>query len=182
MQAIENKRTPIVKLFLNANVLTDVGVIADGMVLVRGDRVEYVGPRREPPPGAEIVDVAGLLLAPGFVDIHIHGGAGSDFMDATAADIEAVFRYHAAHGTTSLCPTTATASLSEILGALEALEAYRHGPQAFGRVLGAHIEGPYLAMTKRGCHLPEFVRNPEEHEWRQIMERGPIASMTLAPE
>jgi N-acetylglucosamine-6-phosphate deacetylase len=182
MQAIENKRTPIVKLFLNANVLTDVGVIADGMVLVRGDRLEYVGPRRELPPGAEIVDVAGLLLAPGFVDIHIHGGAGSDFMDVTDADIETVFRYHAAHGTTSLCPTTATAPLAEILDTLEALERYRSGPQKFGRALGAHIEGPYLAMAKRGCHLPEFVRNPEEHEWRQIMERGPIASMTLAPE
>ena len=48
--------------------------------------------------------------------------------------------------------------------------------------LGAHIEGPYLAMTKRGCHLPEFVRNPEEREWKQILERGPVASITLAPE
>jgi len=105
-----------------------------------------------------------------------------EVMDATAADIKTVFRYHAAHGTTSLCPTTATASLGEILTALEAVEGYRSSPQAFGRALGAHIEGPYLAMTKRGCHLPQFVRNPEEREWKQILERGPIASMTLAPE
>jgi len=170
------------RAFLNGTVITDSGVIPNGMVLACGDRIDYVGARREVPTGAELIDARGLYISPGFVDIHIHGGAGSDFMDATAADIEAVFRYHAAHGTTSLCPTTATASLSEILGALEALEAYRHGPQAFGRVLGAHIEGPYLAMTKRGCHLPEFVRNPNEREWKQILERGPIASMTLAPE
>jgi N-acetylglucosamine-6-phosphate deacetylase len=103
-------------------------------------------------------------------------------MDATDQDIETVFRYHAAHGTTSLCPTTATAPLNEILAALEALERYRNGPQLFGRALGAHIEGPYLAMTKRGCHLPQFVRNPEEREWKQILERGPVASITLAPE
>lgn len=170
------------KVFLHAQVITDSGIIPDGMVVVRGDRIDYVGPGRETPPGAEIVDAAGRYLAPGFVDIHIHGGAGSDFMDATDADIETVFRYHAAHGTTSLCPTTATAPLAEILSALEALERYRSGPQPFGRALGAHIEGPYLAMTKRGCHLPQFVRNPEEREWLQILERGPIASMTLAPE
>ncbi|MCU1274371.1 MAG: N-acetylglucosamine-6-phosphate deacetylase [Bryobacterales bacterium] len=172
------------KVFVNATILTDTGVIVDGMLSVRGERIDYLGERRNDrvPTGAEIVDVGGLFLSPGFVDIHIHGGLGSDFMDATPNDVETVFRYHAAHGTTSLCPTTATAPLDEILTALEALDRYRNGPQLFGRALGAHIEGPYLAMTKRGCHLPQFVRNPQEPEWKQILERGPVASMTLAPE
>jgi N-acetylglucosamine-6-phosphate deacetylase len=172
------------KVFLNANIFTDTGVVADGMLVVRGERIHYVGQRSNDrvPPGSEIVDAGGLFLSPGFVDIHIHGGAGSDFMDATASDIATVFRYHAAHGTTSLCPTTATAPLHEILASLTALDRYRNGPQLFGRALGAHIEGPYLAMTKRGCHLPQFVRNPLEREWKQILERGPVASMTLAPE
>src|SRR5579864_669648 len=170
------------KAFVNARLITDSGVVPDGMVVVREDRIDYAGARREVPDGAEVKDAGGLYLSPGFVDIHVHGGAGSDFMDAAAADIETVFRYHAAHGTTSLCPTTATAPLDEILASLEALELYRKGPQRFGRALGAHIEGPYLAMTKRGCHLPQFVRNPEEREWRPILERGPIAGMTLAPE
>ena len=170
------------KAFLNAKLITESGTIPDGMVLASGDRIDYAGPRREIPEGAEVIDGQGLYLSPGFVDIHIHGGAGSDFMDATSSDIETVFRYHAAHGTTSLCPTTATAPLDEILAALAALESYRRGQQPFGRALGAHIEGPYLAMSKRGCHLPQFVRNPEEREWKQILERGPVASMTLAPE
>jgi N-acetylglucosamine-6-phosphate deacetylase len=170
------------KAFLNARLITGSGVIPGGMLVVRADRIEYAGPRREIPDGVETIDVSGRYLSPGFVDIHIHGGAGSDFMDATAADIETVFRYHAAHGTTSLCPTTATAPLDEILAALTAIDAYRKGPQSSGRALGAHIEGPYLAMTKRGCHLPQFVRSPEEREWKQILERGPVASMTLAPE
>jgi N-acetylglucosamine-6-phosphate deacetylase len=170
------------KAFVNARLITDSGVVPDGMVVVRGDRIDYAGGRREVPEGTEVIDAGGLYLSPGFVDIHVHGGAGSDFMDAAIADIETVFRYHAAHGTTSLCPTTATAQLGEILAALEALELYRKGPPRFGRALGAHIEGPYLAMTKRGCHLPQFVRNPEESEWKRILERGPVASMTLAPE
>ena len=162
------------KVFLNAKLITDSGVVPDGMVVVHDDRIDYAGPRREVPGGADVIDAGGLYLAPGFVDIHIHGGAGSDFMDAEDADIETVFRYHAAHGTTSLCPTTATAPLDEILASLDTIARYRNGPQLFGRALGAHIEGPYLAMTKRGCHLPQFVRNPEEREWKKILERGPV--------
>src|SRR5205814_6065506 len=140
-------------VFHNGPILTDSGVVPDGMLVAREGRIEYVGGYDAGliPAGAERIDAGGLYIAPGFVDIHIHGGAGSDFMDATASDIETVFRYHAAHGTTSLCPTTATAPLDEILTALEALDRYRNGPQMFGRALGAHIEGPYLAMTKRGC-------------------------------
>ena len=171
------------QVFLHGAVLTDTSVIPDGMVVASDGRIDYVGPQRTEriPPDAEPIDAGGLYISPGFIDIHIHGGAGSDFMDATAGDVEQVFRYHAAHGTTSLCPTTATAPLSEILAALDGVARYR-SERRWARALGAHIEGPYLSMSKRGCHLPEYVRNPLPAEWCQILERGPIASMTLAPE
>jgi N-acetylglucosamine-6-phosphate deacetylase len=172
------------QIFYNGTVLTDSGPISHGMVVARLGRIEHVGAydSGQIPADAERIDAEGLYIAPGFVDIHVHGGAGSDFMDATASDVETVFRYHAAHGTTSLCPTTATAPLDEILIALDALARYRASDQRWGRALGAHIEGPYLAASKRGCHLPEHLRNPDDGEWRQILERGPIASLTLAPE
>ena len=175
---------PPTQAFYNGSIITDSGLIRDGLLLARDGRIVYAGPRRNDliPDHAVRIDAGGLYLSPGFVDIHIHGGAGSDFMDAGANDIETVFRYHAAHGTTALCPTTATAPLAEILAALTAIDAYRTGPQPFGRALGAHIEGPFLAMSKRGCHLPEHVRHPDQEDWRQILERGPIAGMTLAPE
>ncbi len=174
---------PPAQVFLHGTLLTDTGPIPDGLVTVLEGRIAYAGPHdpAQIPPQAERIDAAGRYLSPGFIDIHIHGGAGSDFMDATAQDVDQVFRYHAAHGTTSLCPTTATAPLSEILDALDALERYRSQPR-WARALGAHIEGPYLSMSKRGCHLPEYVRNPLPAEWLQILERGPIASLTLAPE
>ena len=167
------------QVFLGGDLITDTGVLADGMLIAKEGVIDYAGPRIAPPDNAEVIDSAGACIAPGFVDLHIHGGAGSDFMDATAHDVETVFRFHAAHGTTAMCPSTATASKADILACLEQLAAY---DGRFGRNLGAHVEGPYLSMSKRGCHLPEFVRDPEESEWRDIVERGPIASMTLAPE
>lgn len=171
-------------VFLNGKVVTDSGVIRDGMVVVREGRIVFVGPRSaaELAPAAAHVDAGGQYIGPGFVDIHIHGGEGSDFMDATDADVDQVFRYHAVHGTTSMCPTTATAPIEEILEALDGLARYRSRGHRLGRALGAHIEGPYLADSKRGCHLPQHVHNPRESEWRQILERGPISTMTLAPE
>src|SRR5437667_11588255 len=170
-----------IQVFHNGTIITDSGLIPDGMLVVRAGRIEHVGPYASGviPAAAERIDAAGLYIAPGFVDIHIHGGAGSDFMDGTRADIETVFRYHSVHGTTSLCPTTATAPLDEILAALDGIAQYRSGGQRWGRALGAHIEGPYLAKSKRGCHLPEHLRNPDDRKWRQILERGPIASLTL---
>lgn len=181
-------RTPypvvVIRVFLNGPLITDSGIVPGGMLIARGDRIEWAGRRgdRGQPADAEVIDAAGRYIAPGFIDMHIHGGAGSDFMDATPADVEQVFRYHAAGGTTSLCPTTATAPLDEILAALDAITQYRSSGMRHGRALGAHIEGPYLTQSKRGCHLPQHVRNPEEREWKQLLERGPVASMTLAPE
>jgi N-acetylglucosamine-6-phosphate deacetylase len=171
-------------VFFNGTVILDNGMLPDGMVVVRNGQIDYAGPRRDAlmPEGFARIDAGGLYIAPGFVDIHVHGGAGSDCMDATLQDVETVFAYHARHGTTAMCPSTATAPLTEILAALDAIESYRMAGHRFGRALGAHVEGPYLAMSKRGCHLPEFVRNPDESEWMQILERGPVASMTLAPE
>jgi N-acetylglucosamine-6-phosphate deacetylase len=175
---------PDSQVFLNGTLLTDSGEVAQGMVVAHYGVIEYAGPYdpKQLPLSAQQIDAGGRYIAPGFVDIHIHGGQGSDFMDASPTDVEQVFRYHALNGTTALCPTTATAPLEEILAALDAIQSYRVAGEKFGRALGAHIEGPYLAMTKRGCHLPEYVRNPDEAEWRQIFEHGPVASMTLAPE
>ncbi len=167
--------------FLNGDLITDKGIVRDGLVVAEGERIEYAGPRRDEliPPGAERADAGGLYISPGFVDIHVHGGGGSDFMDATVMDVSTVMRYHSAHGTTSAAPTTCAAPLPDILAAMDAIRRY---DGRFGRVLGVHLEGPYFAPTKKGCHLPEYVREPDEREWRCLLERGGVARMTLAPE
>jgi N-acetylglucosamine-6-phosphate deacetylase len=170
------------QVFLNGALVMPDGLIGDGLVVARGGVIEYAGPGRKAPADAEVIDAAGQYIAPGFIDLHVHGGGGGDFMDATPGDIDAVMRYHSSHGTTSLCPTTASAPLAEILAAMDALACYRSAGNRFGRALGAHIEGPYLNPSKKGCHLADQVRNPRREEWEQILERGPVASVTLAPE
>ncbi len=171
-----------VKAICNGTVITETGEISDGMVIVQNGRIDYAGRAMGLEPGVEVIDAEGLYISPGFIDMHIHGGAGSDFMDATKADVETVMRFHAAHGTTALCPSTATAPLNEVIACLDALDAYRKSGSYYGRALGAHVEGPFLNSTKSGCHLPQHLKLPSEAEWKPLLEHGPVATMTLAPE
>jgi N-acetylglucosamine-6-phosphate deacetylase len=111
------------QVFYHGTLITDAGLVPDGMIVASDGRIDYAGPRQDAvaPPVAERIDAGSLYLSPGFLDMHVHGGAGSDFMDATREDVETVLGYHAAHGTTSFCATTATAPLEEILTALDAM-------------------------------------------------------------
>jgi N-acetylglucosamine-6-phosphate deacetylase len=138
---------------VGATAITPFEEIPDSAVVLENNRIVFVGPRGSLPTTAttESIDLSGKFIAPGFIDIHIHGGAGSDFMDATRADFETVCRYHARGGTTSLLATTATAPLPEILAALRTVREVQQNPVSGAQVLGAHIEGPYLSMAKRAA-------------------------------
>lgn len=171
--------------FVGGDVVLPGKVIEDGCVLVRDDRVEEVGERRKviAPPDAKVIDAEGCTISPGFVDIHVHGGAGSDFSDATTEDFQKVIRFHAGGGVTSLAATTASMSTEQILNALDIVAEAKHSPPDGSRVLGSHLEGPYLLHEKRGCHLESEVRYPRSEEYRQFLARAEdILSMTCAPE
>jgi len=136
--------------------------------------------------GEEMVDLAGLYLAPGLIDLHIHGALGRDTMEADAEAFEMICRHHAAGGTTGLCLTTIAAPLEELLAVIAAAREYmgggRNGETGAG-VLGVHLEGPYFSPERRGAHLPGMLRNPDPAEWRQLLDgRDVVTQMTLAPE
>lgn len=173
------------KLFAGGKVILPDRILDDGCVLVKGDRIEEVGGRWEiaAPPDAEIIDSRGNYICPGFVDIHNHGGAGSDFSDATMEDLRTVTRFHAGGGVTSVAATTASMPTEQILKALDVItEAKKSSPDG-ARVLGAHLEGPYLLNEKRGCHLESQVRDPNPSEYGQFLDRAEhILSMTCAPD
>jgi len=134
-------------------------------------------------PGVRKIDGRGGIAVPGFIDLHVHGARGFDFMDATEDAYRSIGEYHAAGGTTAYLPTTATESPEAIFACID--QAARCRAQKIGgvEILGVHVEGPYMAPKKHGCHDPGFVRAPSPAENRGFLDRAPILRrMTLAPE
>lgn len=187
-------------VFFRGDLILPDRVLADGIVAVRDGRIVAVGPaaeierrRRAEPRGNSVdplivVDARNGYLAPGYIDLHVHGGAGADFMDATPEAFETVLAAHVRHGTTSLLPTTTVARHERLLAVLELCRQFfdcdRHqSPPSGARVLGAHFYGPYFGYEARGCHPGEAIRPPEPREYDQYLEYADwIATATVAPE
>ncbi len=163
----------------NGTILLKDRLLPGGHVTVECERIAEVGPG--PVPGG--VDLGNGYLAPGFVDLHVHGGAGADFMDGTAEAFRTVCRAHAHHGTTSLLPTTTVARHDQHLAFLDVCRRLKHEGIGGARILGAHFYGPYFAAEARGCHPAAPVRPPEPAEYRQYLAHADcIATATVAPE
>ncbi|HXX94861.1 MAG TPA: N-acetylglucosamine-6-phosphate deacetylase [Planctomycetota bacterium] len=147
-------------------------------------RIEAIRPHGSPlPEGAVRVDGGGLTAVPGFIDLHVHGGKGADFMDATEDAFRTSAEYHAAGGTTSYLPSTATESPEAILACIDMAARCRDQNIGGVEILGVHVEGPYMAPKKHGCHDPGFVREPSREENRAFLDRANIIRrITLAPE
>jgi N-acetylglucosamine-6-phosphate deacetylase len=171
-------------IFANARVILPDRILPSGDVRVENGKIEsIVAERIAAKPNEEIFDLGGKFLAPGFVDMHIHGALGRDTMEASAEAFETICKYHAAGGTTSLALTTVTASLGEILNVLRAGENFRVSEHRGAQVLGVHIEGPYFSREKRGAHRVDLIHDPVRDEYDQFLAHADaITQMTLAPE
>src|SRR6059058_5395814 len=171
-------------LFRNGAVILENSVIERGFVRVTADRIAAVGDESELRDAAEpVIDLRGGYLAPGYVDLHVHGGAGADFMDGTAEAFRTVCRAHARHGTTSLLPTTTVARHEQHLAFLNVCRRLKREGSGGARILGAHFYGPYFAAEARGCHPAGPVRPPEPGEYEQYLAYvDSIATATVAPE
>jgi N-acetylglucosamine-6-phosphate deacetylase len=156
--------------------------IREGYVLVEDGCIAAVGCGMPSPSGFEVVE--GRYIAPGFVDLHVHGGAGADYMDGTAEAVRTANQAHARHGTTSTFPTTTTGSTEEIRRMLNACKEVRdEWSVADGaRIAGVHYYGPYFAEDKVGCHLKEGRRDPVPAEYEEFLATGIIGVATCAAE
>jgi len=170
-------------VFTNADIILPDRLIPAAQLEVRGGRIHGLGAAGSVPRGATVVNLGGAYLAPGFVDLHVHGGAGADFMDGTVAAFQTVCRAHARHGTTSLLPTTTVARHEQHLAFLQTCRKLQKEDSGGARVLGAHFYGPYFAREARGCHPAGPVRAPQEREFADYLAfADAICRATVAPE
>jgi N-acetylglucosamine-6-phosphate deacetylase len=173
-------------IFLNGTVVLPDRLIPDGIVVASGGRIRKVGRRQgmATSKNSVVVDAGRGLIAPGFVDIHVHGGAGADYMDGTAEAVRTANRCHARHGTTTIFPTTTTGAPEAIDAMLRAcLAVQRAWTVSDGaRIGGVHFYGPYFAENKVGCHPKAGRRDPDPEEYRRHFNLGIVKVATTAAE
>ena len=178
--------SPVSLLFTGGTVVLEDRLLPTGWVEVRDQRIQAVGPAPPPftpPASGRVVDLQGGYLVPGFIDLHVHGGAGADFMDGTAEAFARVCRAHARHGTTSLLPTSTVARHDQLLTFLALCRRFQSEDTGGARILGAHFYGPYFGPEACGCHPREFVRSPQSVEYGQYLAfADALATATVAPE
>lgn len=167
----------------NGNIITPYRIIPNGTIVITGSRITEVSETDIEVPGAVEINAKGQYVAPGFIDIHVHGGGGYDFMDSTETAFLKIAETHAKYGTTSMLPTTLTSEKEELFQTLElykqANKKNTHGAQ----FLGMHLEGPYFSVNQRGAQDPRYIRNPDPREYKEILSRSQdIARWSAAPE
>jgi len=175
-------------LFLNATKLDADGEVDDFWMLVDGDTITAVGsgPADRPTPGTgglradEVVDLGGRHLTPGLVDLHTHGGGGFSY-DKGASEFAGALATHRAHGTTRSLLSLVANPVPTLRASVAAIAEHT---EADPLVLGAHLEGPFLAPDRRGAHHPHYLAPPEKIFVDELLEAGAgaIRMITLAPE
>lgn len=161
-----------------AGTTDDVWLLAvDGAVAASGTGDGW---RRVARPGDEVVDARGLLTVPGFIDLHVHGGGGRGF-DEGAGGIAAGLALHRSHGTTRSLVSLVSAPIDELESSLDVVASLMRSDPL---VLGAHLEGPFLAPTRRGAHDASALLAPSPALVTRLLEagRGALAQVTVAPE
>ena len=167
----------------NGKVIVPSGKIQNGSLLVDDGKIVAISDRDEDFPGAVVINAEGQYVSPGFVDIHVHGGAGHDFMDGTVEAFLSIATLHARHGTTAMLPTSLSASREELDATLDAYERAVEINNRGASFIGMHLEGPYFAMAQRGAQDPRYIRDPDPGEYEEIVKRAPfIKRWSAAPE
>ena len=165
--------------FRGAAILPD-RVLLDAYVTIENGRIASVGTRK--PRGVEVI--AGAFISPGYIDIHVHGGAGADYMDGTADAVRIANRAHLRRGTTTVFPTTTTGTPAELERMLIACGEVRNQwtVDDGAYIEGVHFYGPYFAPDKVGCHSVEGRRDPDIAEYERFFAMGLIRIATCAAE
>ena len=167
----------------NGKIITPYRIISQGSILITGNTITSVAEGNPEFPDAIEIDARGDYISPGFIDIHVHGGGGHDFMDGTEDAFCKIAETHAGYGTTSMLATTLTSDKESLLQTLEVYEVANRKNISGAQFIGLHLEGPYFAMNQRGAQDPKYIRDPDPAEYKEILERSTsIKRWSAAPE
>src|SRR5438128_10672177 len=151
--------------------------VRDGLDLVAENGMITAIRVQAPAMGEQIVDLENNYLAPGFIDLHVHGAMGRDAMQASAKAFRTICDYHASGGTTSLLLTTATSPIKSIV---KVVNEVRDAKSSIKQIAGLHVEGPFIAKTKPGAQRSSLMRKPTCGIYRPLLEHNDVIKrMTL---
>lgn len=171
-------------IITNGQVITPWQILEKGTVVIEGRKIVKIEEGFKPSEGSEatIIDARGKTVAPGFIDIHVHGGDGHDTMDATPQAIQGMAQFFASHGVIGFLPTTVTAPKEAILTAIENAALCQREQVGGAQVLGVHLEGPYISPSKPGAQPVRFIRPADPDEYCEFFAWDNVRLITLAPE
>jgi len=167
---------------LRGTVVTPSELISHGQVEIASGKVLYAGPRKHP--HGTVFDHGDDLICPGLIDIHVHGGAGYDAMDDAPEAMNGISNYLATGGVTGFLATTQTAPRKDLLESVKRIVEAAETGLSGARLLGLHLEGPYLSEEKRGAQHVDAIRAPDIEELRELHGAAGelLRIVTLAPE
>ena len=168
---------------INGNIISPKGIIEGGSILIEKGLIVCIHEQAVAIKDAEEIDASGLYVSPGFIDIHVHGGGGFDFMDGTEKAFLEIAAIHARYGTTAMLPTTLTSSQEELFHTIKIYEAADKKNTQGAQFLGIHLEGPYLSINQCGAQDPKYIRNPIPAEYEAVLASTTfIRRWSAAPE
>jgi N-acetylglucosamine-6-phosphate deacetylase len=169
---------------INGQIITPYRIIKNGTLLINGHQIEAIEEGDIEAADYELIDAKGNYVSPGFIDIHIHGGGGHDFMDATEEAYLKIAEIHATYGTTTMAPTTLTCAKEDLLKAIDLYKSTNAKNTKGAQFIGMHLEGPYFALSQSGAQDPRYIRNPDLEEYKEVIAYGAevIKRWSVAPE
>ncbi|HEU5365804.1 MAG TPA: N-acetylglucosamine-6-phosphate deacetylase [Hanamia sp.] len=175
-----NKKLKII----NGRVITTHRILDHASLFISDGMITEVSENKIATKADITLDAKGNYISPRFIDIHVHGGGGSDFMDGTVKDFLTIAETHLRYGTTALVPTTLSAEKEDLLHTLDVYKNANAKNKSGAQFMGMHIEGPYFAMSQRGAQDPRYIRKPDKKEYNEIIEKAGsiIARWSAAPE
>lgn len=172
-EKIQSNAESRVKIF-NGRIITPYRSIPNGIIVVENGKIISVGNSNVEVPGAVEIDAKGMIISPGFIDLHVHGGGGHSFLDGSVESFLKVAETHAKHGTTSMYPTALSGEIEELYKNLEIYELADKQNTKGAQFLGVFLEGPYYSMKQKGAQDPRYIRDPNPKEYKEILERTSV--------